>query len=75
VGSSYVRESKTDFAVTFSFFIGIVFYLTFLGAIAGYSDIFLTEAFEKYWALGMGVIVLMAAGVTFYGPYLRVTQL
>jgi cytochrome c-type biogenesis protein len=75
VGSSSVRESKTGFAVTFSFFIGIVFCLTLLGAIAGYSGIFLTEAFGKYWALGMGVIALMAAGIAFYGPYLRVTQL
>lgn len=75
VGSTSVRESKTGFAVTFSFFIGIVFCLTLLGAIAGYSGIFLTEVFGKYWALGMAIISLVAAGIAFYGPYLRVRQL
>ncbi len=75
VGSTSVRESKTGFAVTFSFFIGIVFCLTLLGAIAGYSGIFLNEMFGKYWALGMAIIALVAAGIAFYGPYLRVGQL
>lgn len=75
VGSTTVQESKVGFAVTFSFFIGIVFCLTLLGAIAGYSGIFLTEIFGKYWALSMAIISLIAAGIAFYGPYLRVKQL
>ena len=75
VGSTSVRESKTGFAVTFSFFIGIVFCLTLLGAIAGYAGIFLTEIFGKYWALSMAIISLIAAGIAFYGPYLRVRRL
>ena len=46
-----------------------------LGAFAGYSGIFLTEVFGKYWALGMAIISLVTAGIAFYGPYLRVRQL
>jgi cytochrome c-type biogenesis protein len=49
--------------------------LTLLGAIAGYSGIFLTEVFGQYWAMSMGIISLIAAGIAFYGPYLRVRQL
>jgi len=75
VGSASVRESKTGFSITFSFFLGIVFCLTLLGAIAGYLGAFLTETFGKYWAMGMGTISLIAAGIAFYGPYLRVRQL
>ncbi len=75
VGSASVRESKTGFAITFSFFIGIIFCLTLLGAIAGYTGVFLTEVFGQYWALAMGIIALIAAGIAFYGPYLRVRQL
>lgn len=75
VGSSSIRESKTGFSITFSFFLGIVFCLTLLGAIAGYLGAFLTETFGKYWAAAMGIIALIAAGIAFYGPYLRVRQL
>lgn len=75
VGSTSVRETKTGFAITFSFFIGIIFCLTLLGAIAGYSGVFLTEIFGQYWAMAMGIISLVAAGIAFYGPYLRVKQL
>lgn len=75
VGSASVRESKTGFSITFSFFLGIVFCLTLLGAIAGYLGAFLTETFGKYWALAMGMISLLAAGISFYGPYMRVRQL
>lgn len=75
VGSASVRESKTGFPITFSFFLGIVFCLTLFGAIAGYVGAFLTETFGKYWAIVMGIISLIAAGIAFYGPYLRVRQL
>ncbi len=75
VGSVSIREAKTGFLITFSFFLGIVFCLTVLGAIAGYLGAFLTETFGKYWALVMGVISIIAAGIAFYGPYLRVRQL
>lgn len=75
VGSSSVRESKIGFSITFSFFLGIVFCLMLLGGIAGYLGAFLTETFGKYWALAMGTISIIAAGIAFYGPYLRVRQL
>lgn len=75
VGSNSVRESKTGFSITFSFILGIVFCLTILGAIAGYLGIFLNETFGKYWAVAMGIIALIAAGIAFYGPYLRVKRL
>jgi len=75
VGSTSVQESKTGLAVTFSFFIGIVFCLTILGAFAGYTGVFMTEVFGQYWAFAMGIISLIAAGIAFYGPYLRVKQL
>lgn len=75
VGSASVKESKTGFIITSSFFAGIVICLTILGAIAGYAGALLTEVFGKYWALGMGVISLVAVGVAFYDPYLKVTKL
>lgn len=75
VGSSSVRESKTGFAITFSFFMGIVICLTVLGATASYLGVFLTEIFGQYWALAMGLLSLLAAGIAFYGPYMRVKQL
>lgn len=75
VGSASVKESRIGFVITFSFFTGIVICLAILGAIAGYAGAFLTEAFGKYWALGMGVISLVAAGIAFYGPNLKVTKL
>lgn len=75
VGSSSVRESKTGFPISFSFFVGIVTCLTVLGATASYIGVFLTEVFGKYWALAMGLLSLVAAGIAFYGPYMRVKQL
>ncbi|MBD81447.1 MAG: thiol:disulfide interchange protein [Crocinitomicaceae bacterium] len=75
VGSNEVRESKSGSSITFSFFFGIILCLTILGAIAGYIGTFLTETFGKYWALVMGIVSLIAAGIAFYGPYLRVRQL
>lgn len=75
VGSTSVRTSKTGFSVTLSFFLGIVVCLALLGAVAGYSGAFLTETFGKYWAVVMGTISLIAAGIAFYGPYLRIGQL
>jgi len=75
ISSTSVRESKTGFIITFSFFLGIVFCLSVLGAIASYLGVFLTEIFGQYWALSMGIIALIAAGFAFYGPYLRVKQL
>lgn len=75
VGSATVGQSKTGFSITFSFFLGIVVCLTLLGGIAGYIGAFLTETFGKYWAMAMGIISLVAAGIAFYGPYLRVRQL
>lgn len=75
VGSSSVRESKSGFAITFSFFMGIVTCLTVLGATASYIGVFLTEVFGQYWALAMGLLSLLAAGIAFYGPYMRVKQL
>lgn len=75
VGSASVQETKTGFSITFSFFLGIVFCLTLLGASAGYLGAFLTETFGKYWAMAMGTISLLAAIPAFYGPYLRVLQL
>lgn len=75
VGSASVRESKTGFSITFSFFLGILFCLTILGAGAAYLGAFLTEAFGQYWAFAMGIVALIAAGIAFYGPYLQVKQL
>jgi len=75
VGSSSVRQSKTGFSITFSFFLGIVLCLTVLGALAGYLGAFLTETFGKYWALAMGIIALIASGIAFYGPRLHVRRL
>lgn len=75
VGSASVREAKTGFSTTVSFFLGIVFCLAVLGGTASYLGTFLTETFGKYWALVMGLISLAAAGIAFYGPRLRVRQL
>src|SRR5699024_2417534 len=75
LSSSSVRQSKTGFSITLSFLLGIVFCLTILGALASYLGAFLTETFGKYWALAMGIIALIAAGVAFYGPRLHVRRL
>ena len=75
VGSNEVRESKIGFSITFSFFLGIILCLTILGAIAGYIGAFLSETFGKYWAMVMGIVSLIAAGIAFYGPYLHVRHL
>ncbi len=75
VGSTSLNRSTSGFAITFSFFLGIVFCLTLLGGVASYLGAFLTETFGKYWTLAMGIIALVAAGIAFYGPTLRVRQL
>lgn len=75
VGSNSVKESNTGFAITLSFFLGIVICLAALGAVAGYAGTLLTETFGKYWSLAMGLFSLLAAGIAFYGPYLKVSQL
>ncbi len=75
VGNNSVEKARTGLTITLSFFCGIVFALSILGGIAGYLGIFLNESFGKYWALIMGVIALLAAGLAFYGPRLKVRQL
>lgn len=75
VGSTAIKESRTGFLITLSFFSGIVVCLTVLGAGAAYLGAFLTEAFGQYWAFAMGMFALVAAGIAFYGPYLRIKQL
>lgn len=75
IGNNAVSESPKGFSITLSFFVGIISCLTILGAFAGYIGAFLSETFGKYWAVVMGVLSLIAAGIAFYGPHLRVRQL
>lgn len=72
-GGSGTMYKSVPIAV--SFFLGIVITLTILGAIAGHIGVLLSESFGKYWALVMATISLLAATVSFYGPYLKITQL
>lgn len=69
------NASQQGFRIAAAFFGGIVVNLMLLGALAGRMGAILTESFGAYWALGMAVISLLAAGLSFYGPRLSETQL
>ena len=73
---TYENESRRrGFLIATAFFLGIVVNLTVLGALAGRLGAVLTESFGRYWALVMAVASLVAAGLAFYGPRLRVDKL
>jgi cytochrome c-type biogenesis protein len=76
VSTNSERASKrSGLPVAVAFFLGIVVSLTVLGAVAGRLGVILTETFGRYWALAMALISLVAAGIAFYGPYLKPHQL
>lgn len=77
-GAASVSERssrKGGLAVALAFFAGIVLNLTLLGALVGRLGALATEAFGRYWALGMMVLSLAAAAVAFAGPRLKVSRL
>ncbi|GAA4464978.1 hypothetical protein GCM10023189_44990 [Nibrella saemangeumensis] len=69
------NSRQQGFLVATAFFAGIVVNLTLLGALAGRLGAILTESFGRYWALGMAIISLLAAIISFYGPRLKEKQL
>ena len=73
--NSETASKRSGLPVAVAFFLGIVFSLTLLGAVAGRLGVILTETFGRYWALAMALISLVAAGIAFYGPYLKPQQL
>lgn len=74
-GASESRSRRTGFMIAVAFFLGIVANLVIVGALAGRLGAFLTEAFGRYWALGMALMSLGAALVAFRGIRLKVDQL
>jgi cytochrome c-type biogenesis protein len=75
VSSNTTTRVSNGIGIAVSFCAAIIFSLTILGAIAGHIGGLLTITFGKYWALAMAVISAVAAGVAFYGPYLKVSKL
>jgi cytochrome c-type biogenesis protein len=73
--SAQNRKEKNGLLIAIAFFMGIVVNLTLLGALAGRLGMILTESFGRYWALAMAFISLLAAAISFYGPYLKTDQL
>lgn len=74
-GASEGRSRRAGLAVALAFFGGIVVNLTLLGALAGRLGALATEAFGRYWTLGMATLSLAAAVLAFWGPRLKVQQL
>ena len=74
-GASESRSRWTGFMIATAFFLGIVVNLVIVGTLAGRLGALLTEAFGRYWALGMALMSLGAAVVAFRGIRLKVDQL
>lgn len=73
-GASEAQSRKTGFRIAAAFFAGIVLNLTILGGLAGRLGALATEAFGRYWALGMAILSLAAALFVFWGPRTPVSQ-
>lgn len=74
-GASEAESRRSGLKIASAFFAGIVINLTLLGVLAGRLGALATESFGRYWALGMAIISLVAAGFAFWGPRLKVSQL
>jgi len=74
-GGTESQERRGGILIAVAFFLGIVFNLTMLGALAGRLGALLSESFGRYWAFVMAVISLAAALVAFAGPRLNVQRL
>lgn len=74
-GATEGQSKRMGLAVAAAFFFGIVVNLTMLGALAGRLGAIATEAFGRYWTLGMAVLSLLAAILAFWGPRLSTTRL
>ena len=75
VGTSETQSRRTGMAIAVAFFAGIVVNLTVLGALAGRLSVVMTESFGRYWALTMTIVSLLAAGVAFWGPRMKLETL
>lgn len=73
--ASETAEQRSGIKIAAAFFAGIVINLALLGVIAGRLGTLATESFGRNWALVMAVVSLLAAGVAFWGPRLRPSQL
>ncbi len=78
--ASVASASETDdqrggIKIASAFFAGIVINLALLGTIAGRLGTLATETFGRNWALAMATVSLLAAGVAFFGPRLKPSQL
>lgn len=74
-GASEAESRRSGLKIASAFFGGIVINLTLLGVLAGRLGALVTESFGRYWALGMAIISLVAAGFAFWGPRFKVSQL
>ena len=74
-GASETQSRRGGLIIALAFFAGIIANLTILGAFAASLGGILTEAFGRYWTLGMAGFSLAAAALAFWGPRLRQSQL
>lgn len=74
-GAHEAGNGRDGFKVALAFFCGIVINLTVLGILTGRLGALASEAFGRYWALGMAILSLAAAAVAFFGLRLKVSQL
>lgn len=73
--ASETAEQRGGIKIAAAFFAGIVINLAILGTIAGRLGTLATESFGRNWALVMAAVSLLAAGVAFWGPRLKPSQL
>jgi cytochrome c-type biogenesis protein len=74
-GVSETQSRARGFLIALAFFAGVVINLSVLGAVAGRLGAVLTQTFGVYWALGMGLLSLTAAGFAFFGPRMKAEKL
>lgn len=74
-GASEAEKRRYGLKIAATFAAGIIVNLTLLGAITGQLGALATEGFGRYWALAMAILSLLAAGLAFWGPRLKVSQL
>jgi len=73
--ASETGGQRRGFKIAAAFSAGIAVNLAMLGLVAGRLGTFATESFGRNWALVMAAVSLAAAGVAFWGPRLKASQL
>lgn len=74
-GASESADRRGGLLIATAFFGGTAVSLAVLGAFAGRIGALLSESFGQYWAVGMAVLMALAAAVAFAAPRLKVSRL